>query len=32
MGQTSHAKHVNEAALNLHGDALRDIPQSQCLH
>lgn len=32
MGHTSHVQHVNEAAVDLHRDALWDIPQSQCLH
>lgn len=31
MGHTSHVKHVNEVTVDLHGDALWDIPQSQCL-
>lgn len=32
MGHTSHVKNVNEAVVDLHWDALWDIPQSQCLH
>lgn len=32
MGHTSHVQHANEAAVDLHRDALWDIPQSQCLH
>lgn len=32
MGRISHVQHVNEAAVDLHRDALWDIPHSQCLH
>lgn len=31
-GHNSHVKHVNEAAVDLHRDALWDIPQSQYLY